>query len=222
VNIVPRPREYDEVALLDNAMETFWSLGYERTSMEQLVATSGVNRASIYAAYENKRDLFLAGLQRYLDSIVEGNIRRLMEVSPASEAVRRFFVDIVNGPPERLRRGCLLINSAVQLGTTDPDAAALIRRAFARVERCIRDRLVEARDAGDTADGLDPTARARLLMTVLQGLRVMGRVGTEVTAMRDAVEAALEGIGARPKDKKGRGKAVRAGRAKPGASPRRR
>lgn len=194
---MPRPREYDEVELLDNTMETFWSLGYDRTSMEDLVTRSGVNRASIYAAYENKRELFLAGLQRYLDSIVEQNVRRLKEAMPASQAVRGFFDDLLNAPRERLLRGCLMINSAVQIGTTDPEAAVLIRRAFGRVEQAIFKRLQEAKAAGDTAQDLDPRTRARLLMTVLQGLRVMGRVGTDAAAMRTAVEAALEGIGGR-------------------------
>lgn len=206
---MPRPREYDELELLDDAMETFWSLGYDRTSMDQLVENSGVSRASIYAAYENKRDLFLAGLQRYLDSIVEQNIRRLKEVTPASHAVRRFFTDMVSASPERLLRGCLLINSAVQLGTTDRDAAALIRRAFARVERVMHERLKEAKNDGDTAADLDPKGRARLLMTVLQGLRVMGRVGTDAASMRAAVEAALEGIG-RPATKAAKRTAARA------------
>lgn len=190
-----RPREYDEEALVDVAMETFWSRGYDRTSVEDLVGRTRVNRASLYAAYPSKRDLFIAGLQRYLESVVDGNIRRLHDVTPASEAVRRFFLDLLKASPDRVQRGCLLINTAVELGVTDRKAAALIRGAFERVEKTIHGRLLEARKSGELREDVDPKAKAQLLMTVLQGLRVMGRVGMDKNAMRAAVDAALAGIG---------------------------
>ncbi len=175
-------------------METFWSQGYDRTSIEDLVGRTGVNRASLYGAYPDKRALFIAGIRRYLDLVVEGNIRRLLGVEPAGEAVRQFFLKLVEAPIERIRSGCLLTNSAVEVGLEDKEIAALIRGAFRRVEQAICERLVEAQKANHLVEGVQPRALARLLITVLQGVRVMSRVGVDRATMRDAVTSALSAI----------------------------
>lgn len=191
---MPRAKAYDEVVLLDRAMETFWSQGYRRTSVEDLVGRTGVNRASLYGVYPDKHALFIGGVRRYLDQVVENNIRHLREVEPAGESVRQLFLKLVEAPIEQLRRGCLLTNSAVEFGMKDPEVAALVRKAYRRVELALSDRLVEAQAAGQLAKGVQPKALARLLLTVLQGVRVMARVGTDRDVMRDAVEISLAGI----------------------------
>ncbi|MBI4206403.1 MAG: TetR/AcrR family transcriptional regulator [Betaproteobacteria bacterium] len=195
---MPRTKEYDEAALLDRTMETFWSQGYDGTSIDDLVERTGVNRASLYSVYPDKRALFIAGIKRYLDLVVEDNIRRLREAEPPGEAVRQFFLKLVDAPIERIRRGCLLTNSATELGLEDAEVAALIRGAFRRVERALCDRLVEAQKANQLAAGVHPETLARLLITVLQGIRVMSRVGVDRETMRDAVTGALSGIASAP------------------------
>lgn len=185
---------YDDVALLDQAMETFWARGRDRTSVEDLVRRTGVNRASLYCAYSGKRALFLAAIRRYLDLVVENNVRRLLEIEPAGDAVRQFFLKLVEAPAERIRMGCLLTNTAVEVGLGDREIAALIRRAFRRVEQAICARLVEAQKANHLVEGVQPKVLARLLITVLQGVRVMARVGVDRGTMRDAVTSALSAI----------------------------
>lgn len=186
-----RPKAYNETELLDQAMEAFWTRGYDRTSIQDLVGQTGVNRASLYGAYPDKRTLFIAGIKRYLDLVVEDNVRRLHSVEPASEAVRQFFLKLVEAPVERLRRGCLLTNSAVEIGMEDGEVAALIRGAFDRVEQAICERLTEAQRTSQFAKGAEPRALARLLIAVLQGIRVMARVGVDREVMRQAVSSAL-------------------------------
>ncbi len=197
---MPRAKEYDEAALLDRTMETFWSQGYDGTSIDDLVECTGVNRASLYSVYPDKRALFIAGIKRYLDRVVEDNILRLRESETPGEAVRQFFLKLVDAPVDRLRRGCLLTNSATELGTQDAEVAALVRGAFRRMERALCDRLLEVRKAGRLAAGVHPETLARLLITVLQGIRVMARVGVNREIMRDAVRSALSAIKVAPGD----------------------
>src|SRR5258708_31949900 len=118
-------------------MVSFWDQGYTSTIVHDLVGHTGFIRASLYVAYPDKRTLFLAGIRRYLDLMVETNVRRLIEVEPAAEAVRQFFLNLVETPIDRIRRGCLLTNSAVEFGLEDAELAAPIRKAFRRVERVL-------------------------------------------------------------------------------------
>lgn len=186
-----RPREYDEAALVSLAMQTFWSGGYRGTSIEELVAQTGVSRASLYSAYAGKRRLFIESIRLYLERVVDDNVRRLAEVEPADQAVRQFFSAIAEAPVARLRRGCLLTNSAAELGRRDVEIARLIRTALKRVEGALQRRLVEAKESGTLHPDVDPRAYARQLITLLQGIRVMARVDVERAVLRDAVAMAL-------------------------------
>jgi TetR/AcrR family transcriptional repressor of nem operon len=191
---MPRPREYDEAELISLAMNVFWSRGYRGTSIDELVTETGVSRASLYAAYPDKRSLFIVSIKRYLDDVVDGNLRRLNEIEPPAEAVRQFFLRLVDAPAARLRRGCLLTNSAAELGLKDKQAAALIRDALQRVEDALHKQLIEARRAGALAAEVDPRGYARQLITLFQGIRVMARVGVSRDMLKDAVTAALSPI----------------------------
>lgn len=189
---MPRPREYDPSALIDAAVAAFWARGFAATSVHDLVGRTGVNRASLYAAYPDKRRLFLASLRRYLETITGAGLRRLAEGERASVAVRRFLRGIAARRPEGpARPGCLLTNTAVELGDRDGEVAALVRDALRRVEAALRTRLEEARAQGDLHPGADPRRLARQLLVLVQGVRVMSRLGAQEQVVRDAVESAL-------------------------------
>src|SRR5579872_7287735 len=60
-----RPRAYDPDAALSRVMETFWKSGYAGTSLDDLAAATGMNRPSLYAAFGDKRALYVKALEHY-------------------------------------------------------------------------------------------------------------------------------------------------------------
>ena len=62
-----RPREFDEAAVLDAAIERFWQSGYEATSVRDLADEMNIAGASLYNAFGDKRSLYERALNRYLD-----------------------------------------------------------------------------------------------------------------------------------------------------------
>ena len=54
-----RPREFDEQAVLNAAMNLFWELGYQVTSMRDLAVETGLTSPSLYNAFGDKRALYL-------------------------------------------------------------------------------------------------------------------------------------------------------------------
>ncbi len=62
---MPWEKRFDSEAVLDRAMRAFWARGYEATSIQDLVDCMGLNRGSIYAAFGDKRSLFLRALRHY-------------------------------------------------------------------------------------------------------------------------------------------------------------
>lgn len=190
---MPRSREYDQQELLTEATSAFWSQGFARTTMDDIVKRTGVNRASLYAAYPDKRTLFLAALRHYLETVTTKNLHHLESGANASKSIRSFFLRLVTepAPPGYSASGCLLTNTAVELGGAEEEVAALVRQAFARVEEALRRRLREAHAQGDLAPDADPDALAKNLLVLIQGVRVMRRLGLDKSFLKQAVESAL-------------------------------
>ena len=139
---MPRPREFDETAALEAAMECFWRRGYEATSLRDLTASMGLTAPSLYNAFGDKQELFARALERYLDRTTRDRLRRLEESLPPKEALHRFFAEIVeHSIKDRQRKGCFLVNSALEVAPHDAECRAVIAEQFGEIEaffkRCI-------------------------------------------------------------------------------------
>ena len=86
-----RPRSFDEQQVVRHATALFTGRGYEATSIDDLVAATGLHRGSLYKAFGSKRGIFLAALQRVVDSPVDGLDLLLvaaLELAPHDDDVR--------------------------------------------------------------------------------------------------------------------------------------
>lgn len=188
---MPRPREFDRTEVLDRALELFWHRGYEATSMQDLVDAMGIHRGSLYGTFGDKRALFLAALRRYDEVWISSFVAPLSEAGPVRPAIRRILEEAGCAATDGARRGCLAINSAVELAPHDPELARRVGSMFSRVEEVLRRALERGRQAGELSAEIDPGALARFLLSVLHGLRVLARAGAEPEALRDTVEVAM-------------------------------
>lgn len=187
-----RHKAFREEEVLDRAMRRFWAHGYEGTSIQDLVDATGINRASLYGTFGGKERLFSAAVDHYLAAVSRERLAILGRDEPAPGAIRAYFDDLLafaTGPGRCL--GCLLTNTAVEVAPHDGAVAARLRASFERVEDAFAAAIERGVRDGDIADHADPRALARLLTTLVQGLRVLIRADTEVERLRDAVDTAL-------------------------------
>jgi TetR/AcrR family transcriptional regulator, transcriptional repressor for nem operon len=190
---VVRPREFILEEVLDKAVETFWSKGYEATSIQDLVENMGIQRGSLYAAFGDKQRLFLTVLDRYRKIVVKKLLDILDSHASGKAAIRQFFLAVVEhimtaGP----LRGCLVTNSAVERGLRDTATAKKVSLCLLQLEDGFYKTLVRARDTGEIDERLDLRAVARYLTSSLQGLLVMGKVRAERRALKDVVDVTLQ------------------------------
>ncbi len=188
-----RTKEFDPDAALQAALELFWRRGYEATSMADLVEHLGIGRASIYATFGNKHELYLKALDRYAAS---HNPRLLGELSqpgpalPAVRAVLRRFATEAASDEKRLT-GCFVTNTAAELAPHDDSAARRVEVNWEHLETLLHSALVRARTQGELPEDRDPRALARMLLVLMQGLRVVGKASSDPARVRDAAEQAL-------------------------------
>lgn len=190
---MPRPCAYDKSDLLRNAVVLFWERGFAGTSIDDVVQASGVSRSSLYAAFPDKTALFLATIEHYLDTVTRAKLERLARGERAAQAITKFLLDIAEERPSAAgpAHGCLLTNTAVEIGSGQERIAECVRHAFARLEQALAARLEEARRQGDLSAGTEPQQYARQLVALVQGLRVMTRLGMAPRVAGDAVRSAL-------------------------------
>ncbi|MFZ3568206.1 TetR/AcrR family transcriptional regulator [Streptomyces sp. BH097] len=188
-----RTKEFDPDAALQSALELFWLRGYEATSMADLVAHLGIGRASIYATFGNKHELYLKALDRYSETHNSGLLHELSQPGPALPAVRalvrRFAAEA--GSPDQRMKGCLVTNTAAELGAHDAAAARRVEASWEHIETLLHSALVRARAEGELPADRDPRALARMLLVLMQGLRVAGKASDDPGRTRDAAEQAL-------------------------------
>lgn len=175
-------------------METFWTNGYATTSPADLVEATGVAKGSLYHAFGSKRELFDRALDRYDRAGAELTEEFLGRPGTAKERIRaylEFLVDVdLSGP---VRRGCLAVNTALELGGRDAAATRSVRRMQDRTIALLTARIERGQRDGDVSPEVDAAAQARFLMNTIVGLRVMART-FDGPALHHIIDTALAGL----------------------------
>ena len=187
-----RPREFNEVAALQAAIDCFWQFGYEATSMRDLATAMGLTAPSLYNAFGDKQALYARALERYLDCTTRDRLRRYETSLPPKEAIHKFFAEIVDQSiKDRKRKGCFLVNSALEVAPHQSELGAVIAKQFADIEAFFKRCVLAAQANGTAPRGVDATNTARLLLGALLGIRVLARSASDRSLLEGVVQPAL-------------------------------
>lgn len=188
-----RKKGYDRDVLIGKAVEIFRDHGFAGTSAEMLVEGLGVNRYSLYAAFGSKQGLFDAALQRYDEVAVERNFGPLEAPGAGIDEVRallEFFGRADESPASG--RGCLLCNTAVELGPDDPSGSGFVQRYFERVSEAFYNALSNAHGKGELRGSVNPREEAGFFTASVLGMFVMLRAKAPATVIESAARVAIE------------------------------
>ncbi len=196
---MPRNPEYDRRQVVDQAMAVFWERGYGKTSIGDLVAATGLKPGSLYAAFGNKKGIYLEVLEEYHRGFVV-RIRDLARSgSPKIPAVRELLEtiaeDAVSG---RDRRGCLSVNALLEMSGHDSDIAARLDTHNAGVRLAFAELLSTAQKRGEIPDAADPMALAAFLVSNIWGMRVMCKARADRAAMSAVIDGVMASMVERP------------------------
>jgi len=192
-----RTKSFDPDGATKRALEAFWQNGYEATNLPELLTTMNLGRASFYNAFGSKHALFVQTLDLYYETLRE-HFEPLISREPTA---RRALGVLVDGILAVARadgrttnwRGCFFGNTALELGSSDPDVVTRLKIGVDTL------RFLSKRRCRDLAAGSsrhsDVIVRQRALQCVanIQGMLVLAKSGVsdaEITEMRDAMIAA--------------------------------
>ncbi|MEU8382797.1 TetR/AcrR family transcriptional regulator [Streptosporangium sp. NPDC048865] len=187
-----RTKEFDPDAALQAALDLFWERGYEATSVSDLVDHLGIGRASLYATFGGKHELYLRALRRYREIRRPLYMETLSRPGPALPAVRELVEGYVrDAVGEAGRRGCMVGNAAAEMLPGDEQVARCVDGDWTTLEAALASALTRARAQGELPAGRDPRALASFLLVFLQGLRLTAKGTSDPVRLRDAAAQAL-------------------------------
>ena len=187
-----RPREFDEAAVLDAAIQCFWAKGFEATSVRDLADEMGITGASLYNAFGDKRALYRRALDQYVAGSLGERVSRLENTQPPRKVIGAFFQEIIaRSLSDKQRKGCMLVNSALELAPHDREFQRVVAGVLVEAEGFFR-RLVQAGQKDGTISTSQPADDlARVLLGVLLGIHVLARVRPERELLEGMARAVL-------------------------------
>lgn len=191
-----RPRSFDDSAVLDAALACFWARGYEATSVRDLTEAMGISGPSLYNAFGDKRELYAEALEHYCRTRTHPLLERIEKHHQGVAALVAFFGEIIERSlSDRERKGCFLVNSALEVAPHDKIMAKVVSAHLDAVRGFLRRQLGVAQTTDGAELAADPSGSADHLLSVLLGLRVLARSRPERELLERTVGSALIAVG---------------------------
>ena len=192
---MPRPREFSETKVLEQAMDVFWLKGYEAASLKDLIGAMGISKSSFYETFGSKHDIFIDAIENYIETVTGSVVKMLDGESSGKTAVENLFRIIVeNESGQNGSRGCLLCNCAVEISQRDPVAARHVALGMVRIEDALYRAVRRGQEAGEIPAGRDARALARYLVSSENGLMVMAKANRGWEVMDDVARTVLTAL----------------------------
>lgn len=190
-----RPLEFDPDQALGAAVEVFWTKGYEATSISDLLEAMALSKSSLYQAFGNKQRLFERCLARYADDLSAAMRARLDTTGSGRRFIEETFGAVARTAEQAAgSRGCLVANSASELGQRDPALAAPVADGLARFSTLFRVAVERAQAAGEIPSKSDPRTVATYLVACMNGLRTTIKAGASRRAAREVATLMLRAL----------------------------
>ncbi len=184
---------FDADRALDVAVDCFWARGFEGTSVRDLAEAMGIGGASLYNAYGDKRALFARSLERYAERSMRDRIARMEARHRPKEAIRAFIGEIIaKSVADPDRRGCLLVNSALDVAPHDAAIGKVVGGYLDEIRAFFQRNVEAARKAGQITGRVDPEMASRHLLGIGLCIRVLARTGAKRKLLEGVAQPALD------------------------------
>ncbi len=183
-NKIGRPRAFDKDQALAAAINVFWEKGFDGASMKDLTAAMGINSPSLYAAFGDKRQLYLDAIDRYSE---DDSCPPLVafESEPAIErAVIAFMKATIDYAQQQDHPNGCFLGSCVSTTAGHVDGVTeRLQKAITGTDERLVLRFEQEKERDNLPDDFPSLQRARLMFDLRQGhvLRARAELDTIAT-----------------------------------------
>ena len=185
-----RPKQYDREELLETITNLFWEKGFESTSMNEVVARTGVNRFSIYNEFGDKKKLFLACIDYYTCNSCNFAIKILTKKPLGLSNIKEFFEYKIRYTTIH-KKGCLIFNSFSEQDVLNKETNLRINTFVSNLKTLFYNCLKVAHKKKELNNKKDCRESANYLTCFVFGLVSIGMKEASEEELRRMVDMAL-------------------------------
>lgn len=182
-----RIAEFDRAEVLEKVMQAFRAKGYAGTTMQELVAATGLHPGSIYGAFGNKRGLLLAAVDHYVCQ--KRSRRRQVMTLPSPLAGIEAYLHLV--VEDTLNGACLVTRMLMEMSAQDEELAGRLQQIYQELEQDLRLALDSAAARGELVPGPSLESLTGYLLVAIQGLITFGQCRRDRALLLDVVACVM-------------------------------
>jgi TetR/AcrR family transcriptional repressor of nem operon len=193
---MPRVQLFDKEKALKNAMELFWSKGYNGTSTRDLEKATGLGTSSIYNTFGGKESLFFDTLQYYLEAEQLKLSQSIKGSTSALKGLKALFECVLHddNTAEVPVQGCFVVNSITELANHNQRLNQFAANARTGTIGILKELIQKAQDQNEIPAANDPLLLATYLQTVLTGLKVSGMLTKNPNELQSVIDLTLRNL----------------------------
>lgn len=191
-----RKRSFDKQEVLDKAMRLFWENGYSGTALRDLTTVTGINKPSLYAAFGNKEELFIASMDHYSQEYGLPLLNKLLEpeTAPLAKRLKAYMLAIaqlVTDP--QLPNGCMIVNSSCESSSeTIPEEISKKLSAIKESHTHFYIDFFKKEQAQGRLDKKYDAAKiTSYINAVIYGMGVLASSGATLKSLNDVIDIAI-------------------------------
>ena len=187
-----RPREFDMVQTLNNAMDVFWAKGYASTSLDDLLSSMKIGKGSFYQAFKSKHNLYLLTLEMYKDYMTD-RAKSIVSGKKGLKAVQALFETMIDEMYSgEIKKGCFICNAAVENSGKDFQINKLTSSGFNNFIEILSSLVEKAQKKGEISKEHDARDIANWLFNTLYGLTILGKSNIKKSTLKMIAKNSLD------------------------------
>ena len=182
-----RSAEFNRDDVLRNAMEAFRAKGYAKTTMQELVAATGLHPGSLYAAFGNKRGLLLAAVDHYVCQ-KRSRRRQVMELPSPLAGIETYLNLVVE---DTLSGACLVTRMLMEMSAQDGELAERMQQICLELEQDVHQTLELAVVRQELGQDADITTLTAYLLVAIQGIITFAQCSKDKGLLLEVVQCVM-------------------------------
>jgi len=159
-------------------VQTFWTRGYSATTLDDLVAATGMNRPSIYNAFGDKESVYRLALEQFIGGLRAVIAERVSAEPDLAKALAQLYegaLDVYFA--QEPAPGCFVFCTAPAEALEHPEVRRVMRELLGELDALLTASFRAAQQAGRWSRDGDPQMAARLAQGVLHSIALRARAG---------------------------------------------
>ena len=173
---MPWEKAFDETDVINKVMHVFWEKGYEATSISDLTEATGIQRGSLYNAFDGKKELFMKSLLKYDVEQRRAMLKQLESMDDPLKAFSVLFDTLVQRAiDDPKKKGCFLVNTSLYISQQDEEIQRIVTEALNEFAMFFERLIKRGQKLGVIPATVSARPTSQALLSIVVGIRVIGR-----------------------------------------------